>query len=26
MHDGCSGAFESGKQIVDKIRIMDHHE
>jgi len=22
MHDGCSGAFESGKQIVDKIRMM----
>ena len=22
MHDGCSAAFESGKQIVDKIRMM----
>lgn len=22
MHDGCSGAFETGKQIVDKIRMM----
>lgn len=22
MHDGCSAAFENGKQIVDKIRIM----
>ncbi len=22
MHDGCSQAFESGKQIVDKIRTM----
>lgn len=22
MHNGCSGAFESGKQIVDKIRMM----
>jgi hypothetical protein len=22
MHDGCSGTFESGKQIVDKIRMM----
>ncbi|MCP3875683.1 MAG: hypothetical protein GY699_21325 [Desulfobacteraceae bacterium] len=22
MHDGCSGAFESGKQIIDKIRMM----
>ncbi len=22
MHDGCSGAHESGKQIVDKIRMM----
>ncbi|MCP4723140.1 MAG: hypothetical protein GY860_27115 [Desulfobacteraceae bacterium] len=22
MHDGCSGAYESGKEIVDKIRMM----
>ena len=22
MHDGCSGDSESGKQIVDKIRMM----
>lgn len=22
MHDGCSGTFESGKEIVDKIRMM----
>ncbi len=22
MHNGCSGTFESGKQIVDKIRVM----
>lgn len=22
MHDGCSGSFESGKQIVDKLRNM----
>ncbi len=22
MHDGCSGTFGSGKQIVDKIRMM----
>ncbi|MCD4677111.1 MAG: hypothetical protein K8S18_14120 [Desulfobacula sp.] len=22
MHNGCSGAYESGKQIVDKIRMM----
>ncbi len=22
MHDGCSGAFQSGQQIVDKIRLM----
>jgi Zn finger protein HypA/HybF involved in hydrogenase expression len=22
MHDGCSGNFLSGKQIVDKIRMM----
>ena len=22
MHDSCSGAFESGKEILDKIRMM----
>ncbi|WDV46382.1 hypothetical protein PV797_01485 [Clostridiaceae bacterium M8S5] len=22
MHEGCSGSFENGKQIVDKIRMM----
>ncbi len=22
MHDGCSQAFESGKQVIDKIRMM----
>ncbi len=22
MHEGCSGSFESGKQIVDKLRGM----
>lgn len=22
MHNGCSGAYESGKEIVDKIRMM----
>lgn len=22
MHDGCTAAFENGKQIVDKIRMM----
>ena len=22
MHDGCSGKFASGKEIVDKIRMM----
>ena len=22
MHAGCSGSFENGKQIVDKIRMM----
>ncbi len=22
MHDGCSTAFENGKEIVDKIRVM----
>lgn len=22
MHEGCSGSFESGKQVVDKLRAM----
>jgi len=22
MHDGCSGSFSDGKQVVDKIRMM----
>lgn len=22
MHDGCSGSFTDGKQVVDKIRMM----
>ncbi|MBN2618422.1 MAG: hypothetical protein JXR64_08965 [Spirochaetales bacterium] len=22
MHDGCSGSFTNGKQVVDKVRIM----
>ena len=22
MHDGCSGSFEDGRQVVDKIRMM----
>ena len=22
MHEGCSGNFESGRQVVDKIRMM----
>lgn len=22
MHEGCSGSFESGKQLVDKVRSM----
>ena len=22
MHEGCSGSFETGRQIVDKIRMM----
>ncbi len=22
MHDGCSGSFTSGKQVVDKVRMM----
>ncbi len=26
MHDGCMGAFGSGKQMVDKIRAMGFNE
>ena len=22
MHDGCSGSFQDGKQVVDKVRAM----
>ncbi len=22
MHDGCSGSFESGKAVIDKVRMM----
>jgi len=22
MHDGCSGSFEDGRQVVDKVRMM----
>ena len=22
MHDGCQGSFQSGKDVVDKIRMM----
>jgi len=22
MHDGCSGSFENGKQVADKVRMM----
>lgn len=22
MHEGCTGSFDSGKQVVDKIRMM----
>ena len=22
MHEGCSGSFQDGKQVVDKIRLM----
>ncbi|MDC7218968.1 MAG: hypothetical protein PQJ59_03445 [Spirochaetales bacterium] len=22
MHEGCSGSFEDGKQVVDKVRMM----
>ena len=26
MHDGCSASFQSGKDIVDKIRIMGFNQ
>jgi predicted Zn-ribbon and HTH transcriptional regulator len=26
MHDGCSGGFESGQQVVDKVRTMGFAE
>jgi len=26
MHDGCSGSFENGKQVVDKVRMMGFSE
>ena len=26
MHDGCSGSFTNGKQVVDKVRMMGFSE
>ncbi len=26
MHEGCSGSFENGKQVVDKVRMMGFAE
>jgi hypothetical protein len=26
MHDGCSGQFENGQQVVDKIRMMGFNQ
>ncbi len=26
MHDGCTGSFGSGREVVDKIRIMGFNE
>lgn len=26
IHDGCSGSFENGKQVVDKVRMMGFSE
>lgn len=26
MHDGCSGEFENGQQVVDKVRMMGFAE
>lgn len=25
-HDGCSGSFENGKEVVDKVRMMGFSE
>lgn len=26
MHDGCSGKFENGKEVLDKVRMMGFSE
>ena len=26
MHDGCSGSFEDGKRVVDKLRMMRYSQ
>ncbi|MBI9103612.1 MAG: hypothetical protein JEY99_14455 [Spirochaetales bacterium] len=26
MHDGCSGTFENGKEVVEKVRMMGFSE
>ena len=26
MHDGCSGSFENGKELADKVRMMGYHD
>ena len=26
MHEGCSGSFENGKQVLDKVRMMGFAE
>jgi len=26
MHDGCSGSFQNGQQVVDKVRMMGFSE
>lgn len=26
MHDGCSGSFQSGKEVVNKVRMMGFSE
>ena len=26
VHDGCSGSFENGQQVVDKVRMMGFSE
>jgi len=26
MHEGCSGSFENGQELADKVRMMGYHD